>query len=72
MPNVSQVGIIATRTLPRPFSLSKQWCQCVVCNLVTSYPNCGSSVIMYTLVLNTPHFIGVERVVVCYFRSSGV
>ncbi len=33
--------------LPIPFSLSKHWRQCVVCNLVTRYPKCGSCVIMY-------------------------
>ncbi len=72
MSNVSRVGIIVTSTLPCRSSLSKHWCQCVVGNLVTSYPKCDSSVVMCTWVLNTPHFIGVGRDIVCYFWFSGV
>ncbi len=44
---------------PANFPCINQRCQSVVRYLLTSYPKCGSSVTMYTLVLDAPHFVGV-------------
>ncbi len=53
--NVSRVGIITTSTLPRPCPV-QTLTFIYVGTLVTSDLMCASSVVVYTLVLNTPHF----------------
>ncbi len=53
---MSHVWVLSPPVLcPVPL-LSKHWHPCVLCKLVTSCPNSVSSVKMYTLVVNTPHF----------------
>ncbi len=55
MSSVSCAGSIATSTRPRPCPV-KILTSVYMCTLVTSDLVCVNSVVMYTLVLNTPHF----------------